>query len=528
MAAVTEEPQQGFLKTKKLTAFQADDVITAYQRDGHALVWDCGVGKSVGAVALSVLCVQNRKADHVLVVCERNKVREWVADFEADTDLTVLRHHGAGRQKRLERLGVPQVLVTTYETAKADGVTAKGPRSFEPGYLLKALEGKRVLVIYDESTKLRNRSSGNYKAHEFILKTLRKKGHAKVLALTATPLEKDYEDGFNQLRLVVPRYMPLVKEFEDGCIRYRDAFGRPTYDYAGIQEFMERVRPHICRRRKTDPEVIDQFPPLTEEYRFVEIGSAQMDFYRMAEELAFELSPNGDRSDIGIWNLLRQIAGHPAAILHSAAKENGSHYAKEIVEILGENHVRSIPSAKTAELIRYLELVVKDQEAKAAVFTFFGQSVLIELERELTEASFPVFSYHGGKSAHENETAKRDFKNFEGGAIFLTSDAGARGINLPEVTYPVEYESALTHAMRIQRRDRAHRINSRLGPVTSMTFIAEGTIEEQIFSSVLQRNEKHDIFAGDLDAGDDFVSASDRRMILADARARYEQRRKRR
>lgn len=487
-------------------------------------------GKSVGAVALAVLCVQDGLVDRVLVVCERNKVREWVADFEADTDLSVRKHHGAGRQRRLERLGVPRVLVTTYETAKSDCAASKGPRSFVPGYLLDALRGQRVLVIYDESTKLRNRSSANYKAHEFILKTLRKEGYAKVLALTATPLEKDYEDGFNQLRLAVPNYMPLVKEFEDGCIRYRDPFGRPVYDYVGVQEFMARVRPHISRRRKTDPDVIDQFPPLTEEYRFVELSQPHMDFYRMAEEVAFEMSEVAAEGgqDIGIWALLRQIAGHPAAIIHSARKEDGSRYAKEIVDVLGEDHLRKIPSAKTEELKRYLSTVVSDQGAKAAVFTFFGQSVLLELERELKEAGFPVFVYHGAQSAHDNEAAKQDFKIFEGGAVFLTSDAGARGINLPEVTYPVEYESALTHAMRIQRRDRAHRINSRLGPVTSMTFIAEGTLEEQIFSSVLQRNEKHDVFAGDLDAGENFVSAADRRMILAEARRRYEQRKKRR
>jgi SNF2 family DNA or RNA helicase len=527
MEDVATGADPSFLRSKNLLPFQIEDIAVAYMADGHALVWDCGTGKSVAGMALSVLCFQDEVIDHVLLVCERNKIREWVDDFAADTDLSVLKHHGAGRQKRLERLGVPQVLVTTYETAKRDLAASQGPRSFSSGWLLRHYLGKRVLVIYDESSKLRNRSSGNYKAQQYVLKRLRKEGSAKVLQLTATPLEKDYEDGFNQLRLAVPDHMPLVKDFEETYIRYRDIFGRPVYDQALIGEFMERVHPHISRRRKTDPEVIEQFPPLTEEYRFIELSQPQKDFYRMAETLAFEMSERSEKGpDFGVWSLLRQIAGHPASIVHSARKEGGSKFAKEIVDVLGERHLQGLPSSKTEELKSYLDLVVNAQGAKAVVFTFFGQSVLTELEVALREAGYAVFPYHGGQSSHENEVSKTMFREHAGGAIFLASDAGARGINLPEATYVIEYESALTHAMRIQRRDRVHRITSAAGPVTSMTFIAEGTIEEDIFRSVLKRNEKHDIYAGDLEAEEEFISAADRRVILAMARERYEKRRK--
>src|SRR5690606_31712686 len=101
-------------------------------------------------------------------------------------------------------------------------------------------------------------SSGNYKAHQYALGELRKAGRVKVLGLTATPLERGYEDGFNQLRLIVPEHMPLVKEFESRYVLSRDPFGRPTYDKIAINEFVERVGPHLTRKRKTDPDVIDQ------------------------------------------------------------------------------------------------------------------------------------------------------------------------------------------------------------------------------------------------------------------------------
>jgi len=490
-------------------------------RGDHMLVWDAGTGKSVGAIALSLLCMQDDKIDHVLLICERNKLREWVEDFKVDTDLDVRKHHGPNRHKHLGKFGLPQVLVTTYETAKLDSVVKDGPRKLAPGPLLSLLDGKRVLVVYDESAKLRNRSSGIYKAQEHVLRTLRKKAEVRVLALSATPIEKAYEDGFNQLRLLVPEAMPTVKEFEGRCVRYRDMYGRPTYDQMGILWFIELLRPHLTRKRKTDADVIEQFPPLTENYRYVEQSAAERSFYKMIEDLAFERDEPGD---MGAWILLRQIAGHPASIIHSAKREDGSALAKEIVRTLGEEHLRSLPCAKLDELKVYLDTIIKDQGAKAVVFTFFGRSVLVELEHALRAADFPVFTYHGGQSAAENEAAKTSFKSHQGGAILLSSDGGARGINIPEATYVIEYESALTHATRIQRINRAHRINSADGPVTAMTFITAGTIEDDIFSAVLTRNEHHDRFVGDVgqELEEEFISAADRRMILQLAKSRYE------
>lgn len=520
MADVAEGFRSGILKSKQLVPFQADGVITSYMRDGHMLVWDCGAGKSVGAIALSALCDRMGKADHVLVVCEQNKIREWVEDFQADTDLSTRAHHGAGRQKRLERLGVPQVLVTTYETAKSDCAVKAGPRSYTPGDLLTKLIGKKVLVIFDEMTRLKNRSSANYQTHEFILRTLRKRGETKVLALTATPIEKDYEDGFNQLRLIVPKAMPTVKVWEAQCVASRDPYGRARYNPIGVEEWLKTVQPHITRKRKTDPDVIAQFPPLIEEYRYIELSNAHRDLYRTIEKVAVDKLARDD--DASAYMALRQIAGHPYALVHSAAQPDGSAMAKEIVKILGADHLRSIPSAKTEALKTYLHQVIAVQDAKAMVFTFFGQSVLRCLEQELSAVGLPVYTFHGGKTAAENEKAKQGFKNHPTGAVLLSSDSGARGINVPEATYVIEYESALKHALRLQRMNRAHRFNSTLGPVTATTFIAAETIEEDIFKTVLDRNKQHDKFTGDdgSDVEEEFVTASDRRAIMEAARAR--------
>lgn len=512
-----------FLKTKDLLLFQADDVAIAYVRDGYMFAWDTGTGKSIGAIALAKLCLLDKKVEKVLLVCERNKLREWQEDFQADTDLTVRIHHGASRWRKLEAEGLPEVLVTTYETAKRDCTIAKG-RTFEPGRLLHDLEDHSVLVIFDEVAKLRNRTSANYKAHEYILRTLRRGKDTKVLGLTGTPIEKGYEDGFSELRLIVPKAMPTVKDFDARYIRYRDIYGRPTYRWENIPEFVDLVQPHIGRKRKTDPDVIDQFPPLTENYRYVEMSAPQKRFYQMVEEQIFEEADKaGGDPSIGAFMLLRQIAGHPASILRSGSAQEERSFVADLISVLGMEHVQNMPSAKTEELVSYLKPIVEDQEAKALVFTFFGQSILHELNQRLQDEKIFTFTYHGGQSAGRNEHEKQAFQHASGGAVLLASDAAARGINLPEATHVIEFESALTHAMRVQRRDRAHRLGSKYGPVTAMTFITEGTIEEQIIATVLRRNSHSDTFLGDATAevGEEFISAADRQQMIMLAREHH-------
>jgi len=82
----------------------------------------------------------------------------------------------------------------------------------------------------------------------------------------------------------------------------------------------------------------------------------------------------------------------------------------------------------------------------------------------------------------------------------------------------VEYESALTYANRTQRLDRIPRIDSTATTCTCMTFLLDGTVEVPIINRVIERNSQHDILLGDDDAGEDLMTASERKEALQVAR----------
>jgi SNF2 family DNA or RNA helicase len=304
--------------------------------------------------------------------------------------------------------------------------------------------------------------------------------------------------------------MPKIGEFEQSVIRSRDDYGRPRYEPDGVEEFVARARPHLWRKRKTDPDVRAMFPARIEEFRTLAMGRDQQQLYDTVASLQ-----DGQETPVpGLHTALRQIAAHPAALVHSA-RHGTSQLARDLVASLGADHLRSVPSRKTEELVEYLSSIVHGQGDKAVVFSQFGPSVLPLLAAALLKEGIRSYLYTGEMSGPEREAARREFRADTAPCVFLTSDAGKDGINLPEATYLVEYESALTYETRTQRLGRIDRITSAAASITCTTLVLEGTVEEAIVETMLKRNEIADHFLGDTGADGHVGALQRRRSYLA-------------
>lgn len=499
--------------------FQAQGVAKAYYQPNTISVWDTGLGKTHLAMALAALLFEDDLIDHVVIVAERNKVKEdeWPKDIDTFTSLEWCLYRGTPAQRAKMRQELPQVIISTYETLRNDiakqvKVGGRKTKKWVVNELTEVLAGKRVLVVYDEMTKLGNRGSGLHKAHDLFISTLRKAGECRVLGLTATPIERSPESFYNLGRIFMPGYM-TVAQFHQDYIAAFDYFGNPTRwknlgedDHLDpeVTTFADFMAPIMLRKRKSDPDVIDQFPKTVEEFSFIDLAPIQYDFYETVIDTFEEQIP---------WTVARQIAAHPMSLLRSQGQ-----IAQTIVREVGEEGLRSIPSAKTQALVEYLEPLVQGQGAQVVVFTFFVSAVPYIAEA-IRMAGMEVVEHHGQMDDAAQEEAKRLFRSGRV-PIFLSTDAGARGINLPEATYAVEYEMSLTHAMRTQRLNRIHRIDSTAPSVTFMSFIARDTVEEGIANAVIRRNEWSDTILDWDDPGENFMTAEARKKMLQVARRR--------
>lgn len=495
-----------YFSPRGLYPFQTEHIAQAYlgvqsgDQPEWMFSWDTGLGKSHAAMQLAALAFEDDIADLVVLVCERNKLKEWQADFEKFTRLDARIHHGPSRKNKLAKLGLPEVLITTYETGKADlvRVSKTGRRKvLESADLLEMIAGRKPVIFFDEADKLSNRTSATYKAYEHTLKVLRK--HFKnlpVFMMTATSIRKDYENAFNQFRLLRPQAMPLIKEFESYFIRGRDIYGKARYFDHRTEEFAAICQPLMLSKRKTDPDVMDQFPKMTEEALWVEMEGDQKKLY----DLVADLDGVG-----GQLQALRQICAHPMSLVHSA-REGSSKLAKTLVEEFGPEYFSRAPSAKTEALARYLGPVVNDQGDKAVVYTFFGPSVIPHVHFELRNEGIRCFRLE----------ELEEFKAHRGGAVLLSSDAGARGVNIPEASYLIEYDMATTYGLRTQRLNRISRIGSGGPTATVRSMLTRQSVEIGLMFSMLRGNVQSDELLGAGVDGSEYMTAAMRRQMLTE------------
>lgn len=506
-----------------LFPFQADAVVQAYFEVKPVVTLDTGLGKTIVSMALAAQLFDAGEIDLAIHVGRRGKIGdkdEFPADWANFTDLRTLTYHGVNRVKKLAQSDAPQVILTTYETGRAElmrrvktGRSGKGGRADGPLMEVLHLRDKRVLWLFDEIIKLGNRGSETYQAYDYVISQLRRGPHRqRVVGFSATPMRVDYEQPFNIGRIVAPDRMPTVTWFEENLTYGRDDRSRLIYRKGAEEWFASVFEPMVYRKRITDPDVQGQMPTLLERAMHVDLLPEHAALYKAVGSLydGREDDPPTTQEEDMLKLALKLTAGHPASHLHS-----GSKLSRTIVETMGEAALRATPSSKTLRLIDELNTIVRGQGSQALVFTFFAETVLPEVAADLRAAGFTLATYTGGQSVRENEDAKRAFKAGDV-EILLSSDAGSEGLNLPEAHYIIEYESALTYDTRKQRFGRATRIVGGGATVFGVTMVARRTVEEGMLNSVLRRNALQDRLLGDTGA-DGHMGADERRAILKGA-----------
>jgi SNF2 family DNA or RNA helicase len=510
-----------FSSDRHLYPFQEEFAAKSYLMPTTLLNMDTGVGKGVIALAVASLLLEDDLIDIVLLVCEKNKLAdaEWPKEIATYTTIDWKRYEGTPKKRAKIREDLPQLLLAGYDIVKNDSATfpknARGNKMAPvPGPLIEVLEGKRVLVIYDETSALANRTSQTHKAHKLLIECLRQTEGFRLLVLTATPMEKDPVSYYNLARILSPETCPTVNDFEHRYVSSFDIYRNP-YRFKNLHQQEEpgviplkTIMGHITlRKRKSDPDVAGFFPKRREmPPTFVGLSDLQQNFYNAVEDLTDGLTEVEQRA---FGPVLRQIAGHPAALLAS----DGA-IARGIVETVTPEGILAIPSAKTVKMVEWCKTVVREQGAQAVIFTFFAHQIMPLLQSALVDEGFSVTINHGQLSTAARSEAQREFRAGES-QIFLTSDAGQKGINLPEATYLLHYERPPTHANFIQRSDRIHRIDSLAESVFIYSLVAANTIEEGFYNLGLRRNDWSDKLQGDDEVDNvDFISADDRKELF--------------
>jgi hypothetical protein len=442
---------------------------------GCVLADDMGLGKTVQAIAMLVSEREQfgREAlGPTLVVCPMSVARQWLHEVErfAPT-LRVHLHHGSDRltgEQFVQRAKATDVVITSYDIATRDVET------------LQLVHWDRLLL--DEAQDVKNPQTRRARS----LRLLRSR---RRVAMTGTPIENHLGELWAIMDLLNP-----------GLLGTREWFHRAFVDPIQIDddpEALERlraiVRPFILRRRKDDPEVELDLPPITMLKDYCLLTREQAVLYQqVVDSWLPRVEAHEDRfgrrgAVLAMLGQLKQVCNHPEMVLHEGGPLGGR-------------------SGKLERLIELLKLVPAGD--KALVFTQYTSFAgLVEhlAERLDTRVEF----FHGSLNARQREELLTEFASPGGPMVLVVSlRAGGRGLNLPAANHVFHFDRWWNPAVEQQASDRAHRLGQEK-PVWVHSLITSGTLEDRIDQLLESKRElvekvmagTSDDWLGDLDLG---------------------------
>lgn len=97
-------------------------------------------------------------------------------------------------------------------------------------------------------------------------------------------------------------------------------------------------------------------------------------------------------------------------------------------------------------------------------------------------------------SSGEKDEAKQQFGTDPNTRLFLSSDAGGYGVDLPMANYLISYDLPWSSGKLEQREARIIRLSSQFSHVTIATFVMQGSIEERQYEMLQQKRSINEAF----------------------------------
>ena len=353
--------------------------------------------------------------------------------------------------------------------------------------------------VWDESQLVSNWDTKRYKAAEGLSKDT-----PFHIGLTGTPMTRGKpEQLFGQFRILDPKVLGTNPwSFRSKYVVTND-FGWDC-GYKNLDVLHEKISKATHTVLEDDPEVVAVMPKVMKNdpvlvpldragaklYRTISMELLELldgmvdDMLSLQEEDGLSKGKVGQRI-----TALRMLLDHPDLLRISAARYNdgddtrGSAYAAELEKKGLLEGVKKAP--KMDALVRYVkEFLELDPANKAVVFTAFVPMVDL-----MAEAFGKIKSVKltGEMNAKQKEASRDAFNDDPGVRLFISSDAGGVGIDLPVGNLLVNVDRPWSSGAIQQRDGRIKRASSIWKRVRIQDFAVEGSLEERLDATLAEQ-----------------------------------------
>lgn len=480
-----------------LYPYQEEAVDKMVDRGQMLLGITMGGGKTVTTIAALERLFSTNEIDQCLIVVPAALKYQWKREIERFTDA-----------KAVVIDGTPVARERLWKTSISTRYVIANPESLIRDVAhLKRLSWQAIVV--DEATIIKARTS---KRSKFLKKL--SKAIPYRYALTGQPIENKPEELFSIMEFVDPSVLGDFREFDRTFI-VRDHFGRPTR-YRNLKALHKSLAE--CLIRKTREEIADQLPKIIHQVIPVPFDTKGAAVYRMItsdllNQLQQVVSAHG--GNFNLWRhyndpasneaqgqimsrltVLRMLCDNPELIRVSAdnysrtGDKHGSMYAHDLVS---KGALTATSSPKLEAVLEYIEQVLDEHPSnKVVLFSFFKHNLAL-IQRAVNRFTGSVL-FTGDMSADEKDAAKQRFSTDPNVRLFLSSDAGGYGVDLPMANYLISYDLPWSSGKLEQREARIIRLSSTFEHVTIATFVMQGSIEERQYDMLQHKRTVNEAF----------------------------------
>ncbi|MFE9834055.1 DEAD/DEAH box helicase [Streptomyces sp. NPDC005551] len=500
----------------ELRPYQDEAVDRMVERGSLLLAYDQGTGKTVCAIAASEELMGEGKVTTTLIVALSSLKLQWA---EAIANFTDVRKRWLRVKDQYVRVpaedqcvlldGNPEKRAKLYQQiqdTQPEYIIATYDQVIDDWHHIRRLDVECIII--DEATQIKSFKADRSKKIKRLWAPYR-------YALTGTPIENGKpEEVFSIMEWVDPEVLGRWDLFDTTYIeRHRMGF---VIKYKHMDVFHDVLSEAMARKTATDPDVAAYMPKVEFAERHVQLDFPTRRAYRriaadLSEELAkagakkrgsFDLaayysgSKQADEKSAQGRIMARMLAAqmlldHPDLLRKSAQdwedsekqrqegveKTNwpGSKYAYQLVRsgLIDDLHTTPKTDAVIDEVRRILG---DDPEHKVIIFSFFRDMGEI-LQQALPEYS--AVTFHGQMTQQAKAAAKQRFSQDPTCRIFLASDAGGYGLDLPVASHLINVDFAVSSGAQDQRNTRHRRTSSDWPLIYVIDFLVEGTLEER-------------------------------------------------
>jgi SNF2 family DNA or RNA helicase len=482
----------------KLYDFQEETVQRMIRQRRILLAMEMGLGKTVVVIAAVERLIDAEEIAAGFVICPASLKLQWKRMIEEFTDgeanVIVVSGDGFHRQDQYHEYieGGTEYLILNPETMVNDWeVIRKLPRDY---------------IVTDEATWFKNFRPKRSKKIKRLPAEYR-------WALTGQPVENRAEEVYSIMQWVDPSVLGDYHTF-DRAFMTRDHWGRVKL-YKNLPTLHRILTESMVRH--TRAQVADQLPDVTEEVVPVELDRAAAAVYQstvrdLETDVEEAIGNWGNFSLSGFYRgedegemrgrimskllNLRMLCDHPELIRHSAALfrgeiagQGGSEYAEDLDAAGRLDALNKAPKLATCvELI--IDILNADPANKVVLFSFFKK--MLDLLASATAPLTKSVIFSGAISQQRRHEAKEQFATDPETRLFLSSDAGGIGLDLPQANFLISYDLPWSAGAYAQRQSRIIRLSSEFSQVTLLSLQVSGSIDEYQYGVLAQKQKVAD------------------------------------